>query len=231
MTTKKEIIPEAKGGVAIICFLIVIIGQGYLLRNILFTGSLISLPGAYYLEMLFCLLLFVGIIICFIRPSGWGLGAGRYTALGLFLIYSIVNIINYKTFMTGYLTGFSPEFDSAGGALVGLKLVLTLIGVTAGIPAGPKIDDREYAHRLREKVQMQQAEWAKASVKGAQKDLENTLAQLKETLSEEEMAALLSQLQETVQNKAAAHIPKEASSSETASPGIAEEWKGWGGGM
>lgn len=228
MLEKNIKIPEAKGGVAIICFLIVIIGQGYLLRNVLFTSPFSSWPSAYHLELFFCIILLAGITICFIRPTGWGLKAGRLAALGLFVIYTVFTIFNYDTFMSGYLTGFHAEFESAGGALVGLKLVLTLIGVTAGIPAGPRIDEREYAHRLREKVQMQQAEWAKASVKGAQKDLETTLEQLKQTLSDEEMAALLTQLQETAQNKTNTHSSQ---NSKTPSSSVSEDWKGWGGGM
>ncbi len=252
--------PAARSGMAVICFLIIIAGQGWLLRKLLFTGSLSSLPAPFYPELLFCLVMAAAIVLCWVRPTGWGGRAGCTAAIVLFLIYAVFNILNYDLFASSYLTGFATEYASTGGALVGLKLVLALIGVTAGIPVAPRMDDREYARRLREKAQMQEAGWAKASARGAQADLDATLTRLKASLSDEEMAALLAQLQETAKHTADGLTPspdgKEAGSGEAPSPGsgqtspsdsdetpssgsedpapsagIAEEWRGWGGGM
>ena len=214
--------PAARGGMAILCFFAVIAGQAFLLRNILFSGNL-SAP--FYIELLFCLLMAAGIIICWVRPAGWGKRTGCTIALVLFILYTAFSVLNYNTFASAYLTGISTVYESTGRALVGLKLVLALIGVTAGIPVAPRMDDREYSRRLREKAQMQEAQWAKASARGAQEDLNATLNRLKATLSEEEMAELLAQLQEK------ASASEKASDTPEASNSVAEEWRGWGGGM
>lgn len=217
---------EARGGVSILCFLAVIIGQGWLLRNVLFPLS--ALPTVFYIEMLFCLVLLAGIVICFIRPMGWGRSIGTIAALVLFVLYAAFSVLTYQDFSAAYLTGFNPTFASAGGAMVGAKLVLTLIGVTAGMPAGPQIDPREYSRRLREKTEQQEAQWAKAAVKSARKDLQETVNRLKGTLSPEELADLIKELQ--------APIVTEEPDDPDLSPrdddnNMSEKWRGWGGGM
>ena len=216
---------EARGGVAIICFLIVIIGQGWLLRNFLFPLS--ALPAVFYVEMLFCLILVAGIVICFIRPLGWDRGIGTWIAVALFLLYAAFSILTYDTFSAAYLTGFTPTFKSAGGAMVGVKLVVTLIGVTAGMPAGPQIEPREYARRLREKAEQQEAEWAMNAVKGARKDLKATVNRLKGSLSPEELAELVKELQSPVDldEEDPDLSPRDDDSN------MAEKWRGWGGGV
>lgn len=111
------------------------------------------------------------------------------------------------------------KYESSAGGLIGLKLVLVLIGITAAIPTTPRIDDREYARLLREQAQRQEASWARASVEGARKDLNATLEKLKATLSEEEIAALIKQSENTAAHSASDPAPDP------------EEWHGWGGGM
>lgn len=235
MSKQDSSAPAAKGGVAVLCFLAIIVGQIYLLRNLIFSGDPVIFTAPYLLELLFCLLLLAGIVICWIRPQGWGGLIGRSIALGLFALYALVTILNYPVFSTAYLTGFQAQFASAGGGFVGLKLVLALVGVIAAIPVAPRIDDREYARRLREKVQRQEAEWAKASLKGAQEDLNATLAKLRETLSEEEMAALLTQLQQTAQQQSppssgqpASEAPPSGDASGDSTQPASEYWRGWG---
>ncbi|MCD8084447.1 MAG: hypothetical protein LUE86_13305 [Clostridiales bacterium] len=215
----------ARGGVTILCFLAVILGQAWLLRNILLAGAL---PLPYYVEMGFCLLLAVGIVICLVRPVGWGGTVGCGLALLLFLIYAVFTIRNYHLFLTGYLTGFEATYESSGGGFVGLKLVLVLVGITAGIPVAPRIDDREYARRLREKVQKQDAEWAMAAARGARKDLNATVEKLRSSLSKEELAELLAELQSDI---APADSGREADSGEEKEESAAERARGWGGGM
>lgn len=222
MSKQKSDAPAARGGMAVLCFLVVIAGQGYLLRDLLFSGGL-STP--FYIELLFCFLMAAGIVICWVRPQGWGGKRGCAAALILFVVYAVFTVFYYDTFAAAYLAGSGSAYQSTGGAFVGLKLVLALVAVTAGIPVAPRIDDREYSRRLREKAQMQEAGWAKESVKGAQQDLEATLTKLKATLSEEEMAALLAQLQESAQPKADNAPPAEPE------PDASEDAHGWGGGM
>ncbi|MGI6182325.1 MAG: hypothetical protein ACOYIE_09660 [Agathobaculum sp.] len=221
MNKQNSSAPAARGGITVLCFLLIIAGQAYLLRSMLFGSGASGLPMPFCAELFFCLLMTAGIVISCIRPTGWGSKLGCAIALALFILYAAINILQYDIFSSAYLSGIHAEYASMGGALVALKLVLALVGVTAGIPVAPRIDDREYARRLREKVQMQQAEWAKASAQGAQKDLNDTLEKLKATLSEEEMAALLAQLQQTAAQ----------SSAEKPKPDPTEDAHGWGGGM
>lgn len=218
----------ARCGVTILCFLIVILGQGYLLRNLLFGGAFTSLPTALYIELLFWPVLIAGIVICWTHPMGWSSKKGVAIALALFMIYLVFSVLSYATFAEAYLTGFDPQFDSAGGAMVGFKLVITLIGVTAGIPAGPQIDPREYSRRLREKAELQEAEWAKATVKGARKDLKATVDRLRGTLSEEELAELLAELQKPVTDDDPDEVPGSPRNDDN---NASEKWRGWGGGM
>lgn len=207
---------SARGGVTILCFLAIIAGQLYLLRNVLFSGQSQGLSGFYYIEFVFFVLMIGGMIICWIRPLGWGTGAGKWIAMAVFALYLLFNLLYYNQFIAAYLTGFTPTYQSAAGGIIGIKLVLGLVGVTAGIPVAPPIDKWEYSRRLREKVEMQEAQWAKASVRGARKDLSETVARLKETLSEEELSELLAELQ---------------SPQDTPSGNVAEDWRGWGGGV
>lgn len=209
----------SRRGVTVICFLLVICGELWLLRNLLLEGNLSSLSPVCWLEFFFLLLLAAGTVFCLIRPQGWGGKVGCTAALLLFTIYAAFTVWNHSFFLQAYLTGFHPTYESSAGGLIGLKLVLVLIGITAAIPTTPRIDDREYARLLREQAQRQEASWARASVEGAQKDLNATLEKLKATLSEEEIAALIKQLENT-----AAHSASDAAPDP-------EEWHGWGGGM
>ena len=224
MKEQKSNAPAARGGVTVICFLVIIVGQVVLLRGTLFGGGFV-LSAPYMLELLFCLVMLAGVVVCFLKPMGWSTMPGVIAALVLFAAYAAVNILYYPVFSAAYLAGVNSAYASTGGALVGLKLVLALVGVTAAIPVAAPIDKREYSRRLREKAEMQNAQWAKAAVKGAAEDLDATLARLKSTLSEEEMAKLLADLQETARQ----HAPEgaEGAGEET----LSEQYRGWGGGM
>ena len=94
--------------------------------------------------------------------------------------------------------------------------MLAVIGVTAGIPVAQSIDGREYAKRLREKVEKNNAQLTKETASGAQQDLIRTINKLRETMSPEELAAFLQELK--------------TAESETQTP-FAEKWRGWGGGV
>ena len=189
-------IMRARGAVASFCFALVILGEIYLLRNELASLNLAALPSYYYIEAFFLLLLAFGIAVCCLRRLGWGNGKGRLAALALTACYAAFSIYYYHDFATAYLTGFEADFRSVGGALIALKLVLTMVGVVAGIPVAPRIDNREYSRRLRERTQRQHAEWAKAAVKGSTKELKSRLEKLKDSLTEEELAELARTLEE-----------------------------------
>lgn len=220
--TKKTTEYSSRGGISVICFLAIIIGQSILLRKILFSNGNAAIPFMYYIELIFCLIMFAGIVVCFIKKDGWGGIKGQIIVFALFILYCIFTAMHYNEFRAAYLTGFNPEFESAGGALVICKLFLALIAVIGGIPTA-KIDDREYAHALREKVQMQEAQWAKESVKGAKKDLNATVKKLKQSLTEEELKELMAQLSSDSDNS--------DDSEETEEESVFEDLHGWGGGM
>ena len=213
--------PIAKGGVAVICFLLILVGQGWLLRGVL-AGGLSALTVPYWIELVFCVLLVAGIVVCCVRPLGWTSKRGVIGALALAAVYTIFMIVTYPTFAEAYRVGLDAEHLSAGGAMVGVKFVVLMIGVTAAIPVTP-MDPRVYSQRLLEKTERQSAEWAKANVKGAKADLTATLERLKGTLSEEELAELAAELNDVTKKKA----EKQAEPEEAA----AEQFKGWGGGM
>ena len=60
----------SRRGVTVICFLLVICGELWLLRNLLLEGNLSSLSPVCWLELLFLLLLAAGTVFCLIRPQG-----------------------------------------------------------------------------------------------------------------------------------------------------------------
>jgi len=217
--SKKNAEYTSRGGISIICFLIIIIGQPIMLRKVLFNGGLASIPSMYYIELIFCLVMVVGIIFCFVKKDGWGGVKGHIIVFALFILYCIFTALHYTAFAEAYLTGFNAEFKSAGGALVILKLFLALIAVIGGMPA-PKVDGREYARALRERVQKQEAQWAQESIKGAKKDLNATVRKLKSSLTDEELKELMAQLN-----------GDSVSPYDDEDTSISEDMHGWGGGI
>ena len=91
-------------------------------------------------ELLFGLVLIAAIIYLFIQPMGWYTKRRLAAAFILLIAYSALTIFYYEAFKTAYLTGASFEYASSAGGLVGLKLVLAVVGVTAGIPVAQPID-------------------------------------------------------------------------------------------
>ena len=235
---------RARGGVTVICFLVILIGQFYLLRNVIHTDSFSFVMMPWSAELLFGLVLIAAIIYLFIQPMGWYTKRRLAAAFILLIAYSALTIFYYEAFKTAYLTGASFEYASSAGGLVGLKLVLAVVGVTAGIPVAQSIDGREYAKRLREKVEKNNAQLTKETASGAQQDLIRTINTLKETMPPEELAAFLKELKsadiESVCNTgtpakiSSAPADSDATSSSSASEAqtpLAEKWRGWGGGV
>ena len=213
---------RARGGVTVICFLVILIGQLYLLRNAIYTDlfSFITMP--WVAEFIFILIFIVAIIYLFIQPMGWYTQKRLISAFILLAAYIALNVLYYTTFKNAYLAGFSFEYASSAGGLVGLKLVLAVVGVTAGIPVAQPIDKREYARRLREKIEKNNAQLTKETAVGAQQDLLYTIKKLKETMSPEELAAFLQELQ---------NIDTDDTDTHAVEMPLAEKWRGWGGGV
>jgi len=217
--------PTAKCGTTVLCFAAIILLQGWLLRGVLLAGPG-QWPGIVTVELVFCLVMLAALIWCWGHPKGWTNNLGCIIAFGLFAIYLIFNLFSYEAFAQLYLAGLNTEFPSWGKALVALKLVLALMAVVAGIPAAPALEGREYADKLRQAVYRQEAEWAKGSAKGAKKDFESAMGKLRETLSQEELDALLAQLR-------AEAAPEDVPPAQDGKPAesVTDSWQGWGGGM
>ena len=89
----------SRRGVTVICFLLVICGELWLLRNLLLEGNLSSLSPVCWLEFFFLLLLAAGTVFCLIRPQGWGGKVGCTAALLLFTVYAAFTVWNHSFFI------------------------------------------------------------------------------------------------------------------------------------
>ena len=210
--------PAAKCGTVVVCLLIIIIGQGVLFRSALAAGFA-AWPLAVKLELVFCVVMAGAAAWCWGHPRGWSTNLGCAAAFILFGLYAVLNIVFFNTFVQLFLTGTGGGAESMGKALVALKLVLAIMAVVAGIPAAPAPTGREYAEKLREAVYRQNAQQARNNAAGAKKDLDNAMKKLRETLSPEELDALLGQLR------------AEQSGPEDGGESVTEQWRGWGGGI
>ena len=188
--------PEARGGVTAVFFAAAIILHVFLVRNYISAdwSRLISIP--FVLELVFDLLLVVGCVVCIRQRAGWKTPKGVAIVFVLFVLYTILNVAFYKIYADAYLTGMDDIYISTAGAMVGVKAVLILIGVIAGIPTTAKIDGHEYARRLKQKVEMQNASYAKEAALNSKKDLEKTIENLRKSMSEEEFRELMSKFSE-----------------------------------
>ena len=243
---KNEANTRAKGGVTVICFLVMIIGQLYLLRTALRAHPLSFLAMPWIAELIFAGVLVSASVYLFIQPLGWYTRKRLVLAFILLVVYIVLNILYYTVFKDAYFTGTPFKYASSAGGLVGLKLVLAVVGVTAGIPVAQPIDGREYARRLREKIEKNNAQLAKETAAGAQQDLLRTIKKLKETMTSEELAAFLQELKTTdvegteslaltpdgLSSTSAAvdTVVSTAASSAMQTP-LTEKWRGWGGGV
>ncbi len=224
--------PQAVRGTAVFCFLVTIIGDIILSRKVL-PASFFT--PAFLLAAAFWIILLIGIIWIWRHKEGWH-GRRQIIVFGIFALYLIVAVVFYKEYQAAYLLGLPSSVDpelapSLAGGIVGVRVFLVLIGITAGIPVGPKIDGREYARRLREKTIQQEANWAKESVKGAKKDLQETVERLKSTLTPEEMQALLQELQSSSPEDV---IPSQTTKSDLDTAGVKTDdvkESGWGHGI
>ncbi|MEM1484134.1 hypothetical protein V6615_04535 [Oscillospiraceae bacterium PP1C4] len=151
-------------------FLVVMIGQCYLLRNMM-TVPISNLPFTLLVELGATAVILYGAAKS-ANPQGWGSVSACGGALVLFVAYASFNAINYELLSQVYLTGFTNPQESYGTAIVAGKICLLLMGVIAAIPAKPQILPEEYADLFVEAMEKQKVEWAKSSALGAKKDLE-----------------------------------------------------------
>ena len=197
-TNKSE--PEAKGGVTVVFFAAAIILHIILVRNYIPAdwSRLFSVP--FLFEMLFHVVLIYGCVVCIRCKAGWKTPKGVAIVFILFVLYVILNATCYQAYIDAYLTGMDALYTSTAGAMVGVKAMLILIGITAGIPMAAKIDKYEYARRLKQKVEMQNASYAQATAVNSKKDLEKTIMNLRKSMSEEEFEKLMSELKDIGNN-------------------------------
>ena len=193
-TDKNE--PEARGGVTVVFFAAAIILHAFLVRNYILAdlSRLSSIPLVF--ELIFHLLLVVGCVVCVRQKAGWKTPKGVALVFILFVLYTILNAAYYTSYVDAYLTGMDAVYTSTAGAMVGVKATLILIGIIAGIPSTAKIDRHEYARLLKQKVEMQNASYAKEAALNSKKDLEKTIENLRKSMSEEEFKELMSKFSE-----------------------------------
>lgn len=210
--------PEAKCGTVVACLFILIAGQVFLLWGTLSAGPA-AWPAAVVGELVFFVPMLAAIVWCWGHPKGWTSNPGCAAAFIFFGLYLVFQIVFRQTFAQLYLAAIDTQFPSVGLALVAVKVVLVLMAAIAGVPAAPAPTGREYADKLRQAVHKQEAQWAKGSAAGAKQDLDAAMAKLRESLTPEELDALLSQLKDAPDQPA---------------PGgedSAGDWHGWGGGI
>lgn len=138
------------------------------------------------------LLVIGGILFC--NRRGLNSSKKLILAFGVFLVWCVITVVLFADYKAMYLSTLNTEFPSYGAAIACLKLVLVLCGLTALIPVAPAPTGREYAEGLARAYERQNIERAKNAAAEAQRDLEQRMEQLRNSLSPEELAALAGKL-------------------------------------
>ena len=146
----------------------------------------------YYLLVMLVLLVIGGILFC--NRRGLNSSKKLILAFGVFLVWCVITVVLFADYKAMYLSTLNTEFPSYGAAIACLKLVLVLCGLTALIPVAPAPTGREYAEGLARAYERQNIERAKNAAAEAQRDLEQRMEQLRNSLSPEELAALAGKL-------------------------------------
>lgn len=205
---EKNTAPRARFVAAILLFVAVIAGDLVLSRDYL-TQGLYAIPAFLIFELVMLFLLVVGIFL-FCNRRGLDSNKKLLLGFGFFLVWCVVTIICFADYKALYLSTLNTEYPSYGAAITCLKLVMVLCGLTALIPVAPAPTGREYAHGLARAYEKQNIEQAKNAAEEAQKDLERRVEQLRNSLSAEELEALMAKLQ-TEKPADTADAPAEAS--------------------
>ncbi len=184
--------PRARFVAAIILFLAVVIGDLVLCRDYLAQG-LPTWPACLIIELVMLVLLVIGGIL-FCNRRGLNSNKKLILAFGVFLVWCVITVVLFADYKAMYLSTLNTEFPSYGAAIACLKLVLVLCGLTALIPVAPAPTGREYAEGLARAYERQNIERAKNAAAEAQRDLEQRMEQLRNSLSPEELAALAGKL-------------------------------------
>lgn len=189
---EKNTAPRARFVAAIILFAAVIIGDLVLCRDYIAQG-LHTLPTCLLTELVMLVLLVIGSIL-FCNPKGLNSNKRLILGFGFFLVWCVFTVVFFADYKAMYLSTLHTEYPSYGAAIICLKLVMVLCGLTALIPVAPAPTGREYAQGLARAYEKQSIEQAKAAAAEAQKDLERRVEQLRSSLSPEELAALTEKL-------------------------------------
>lgn len=190
---EKNTAPRARFVAAILLFVAVIAGDLVLSRDYL-TQGLYAIPAFLIFELVMLFLLVVGIFL-FCNRRGLDSNKKLLLGFGFFLVWCVVTVICFADYKALYLSTLNTEYPSYGAAIICLKLVMVLCGLTALIPVAPAPTGREYAHGLARAYEKQNIEQAKNAAEEAQKDLERRVEQLRSSLSAEELEALMAKLQ------------------------------------
>ena len=147
-----------------------------------------AVNGFVWGPVMLVLLVIGGILFC--NRRGLNSNKKLILAFGVFLVWCVITVVLFADYKAMYLSTLNTEFPSYGAAIACLKLVLVLCGLTALIPVAPAPTGREYAEGLARAYERQNIERAKNAAAEAQRDLEQRMEQLRNSLSPEELAAL-----------------------------------------
>lgn len=196
---EKSTAPRARFIAAILLFAAVVIGDLILSRGYLSRGYLAQGPATWpvflLLELVMLALLVIGGIL-FCNRRGLDTNKKLILGFGFFLVWCVLTVIFFADYKALYLSTLHTEYPSYGAAITCLKLVLVLCGLTALIPVAPAPTGRAYADGLARAYQKQNIEQAKTAAAEAQKDLERRVEQLRNSMSPEELEALMQKLKQ-----------------------------------
>ena len=158
-------------------FLIVILGELYLLRGSL-SGGFSDLPMLVRLELASLAVALIGMFVS-MRKKGWGGTVGCVIASVIFAAYAICAMIYFVPLSELFAQGMG-EGASAGKALAVAKLFLILIALVAATPAKKSISQEEYADVFVDAMERQKLEWAKAGVQHGKKTVQEAEEKLRD---------------------------------------------------
>lgn len=153
------------------------------------------------IELVFLLLMLAGAGMT-LKAGSWLNKQSRLVAYGLFGVYALWSLLHFSYFASKLAACFAPQYGHYYGmALQTAKLIVLFIGIAAPARTVALPDRDAYVAALDAVSRNQQLEWAAAAAKGADKDAQRTIENLKAQLGEAEFERLLGELEQ----RAAAH--------------------------
>ena len=181
----------AKPIVVLLFISVTVFAEFYILKDIIFAVEIDNCPNFIFFEMGFCLIFIAGMLFSF-NKKGLRNRINSIIAGIVFAFYLMVNIIYYNDFVAVLADGFSSQGEIYGPAFQVAKLFAIFMGVVAAIPSKKQMTQEEYADQFVEMMDKQKMLWAANNAKGAKKDLEKSMMELRAQLGEEAFEKMMS---------------------------------------